>query len=143
MGGAPFSELFDPRSDFIRLRIESFPDQREHRPCFYFALCIANGYRQGARKGIAWLRSNLDARILFDERERSAQDWRARAQVLIEDDAARVRIDLAKIFEGCAGGPAETEDALVGVADREDVAILTGKQCHQFDLAAIAVLELV
>src|SRR3954468_20502708 len=129
MGGAPFSELFDPRSAFIRLRIESFPDQREHRQSFYFALSIADGYRECARKRVPRLRSNLDARIFFDETKRSAQDRRMRGQVLIEHHAARVRIDLEEIFEGCAGRAAKAEDALIGIADGEDVALLAGKQC--------------
>src|SRR4051812_5091399 len=143
MGRLFFAERFDPRGDFICLRIESFSDKGEHRHRFYFALSIAYGYRQRARKRIPRLRSNLNTRIFFDEREGGAQDGRARAQVLIEHHAARVRIDLEEIFEGCAGRAAKAEDALIGIADGEDVALLAGKQCHQFDLTAIAILELV
>src|SRR4051794_18831229 len=137
-----FAERFDARGNFIRLGVEPFSDEGEHRQSFYFALSIADGYRECARKRVPRLRSNLDARIFFDERKRSAQDRRARAQVLIEHHAARVRIDLEEIFEGCAGGPSKAKDALIGIADCEDVALLAGKG-HQFDLAAVAVLELV
>src|SRR3954471_15685073 len=143
MGRLFFAERFDPRGNFIRLGVEPFSDECENRHRFYFALSIADGYRECARKRVPRLRSNLDAWIFFDEREGGPQDGRARAQVLIEHHAARVRVDLEEIFEGCAGRPPEAEDSLIWIADGEDVALLAGKQCHKFDLTAIAILELV
>src|SRR3954468_5781950 len=143
MGRLFFAEHVDPRGHFIRLRVEAFSDEGEHRRCFYFALSIPDGYWECACKRVPRLRRNLDAWIFFDERKRSAQDGRARPQVLIEHHAARVRIDLEEIFEGRASRPAEAKDALIRIANGEDVALLTGEQRHQFDLSTVAVLELV
>jgi hypothetical protein len=106
-------------------------------------LRVSNRERQGAREGVAYFRFDLNAGILLNQSESGAQDGRTRAQVLVEHDAARVGIKFEELFKGSAGCAAEAEDRLVGIADSEDVVLISREQCHQFDLATVAVLELV
>src|SRR5437868_4704467 len=79
----------------------------------------------------------------MDQSEGAAQDGRKRALILVEHHSTCVGIEGQEFFEGGAGCAAETENRLIRIADGEDVALLAGEERQEFDLAPIAVLELV
>ena len=81
--------------------------------------------------------------VLRDDGVRRAQDRVRRAVVLLERDllrAAEVTLEFHDVADVRA---AEGVDGLVGVADREDVLVLAGKELQEPVLGVVRVLVLV
>ena len=81
--------------------------------------------------------------VVADDAVRRVEDVLGRAVVLLERDRVRAREVVLELEDVADVGAAEAVDALIGVADREDVPVLLGEQLEQAVLGVVRVLVLV
>ena len=81
--------------------------------------------------------------VAVDHGKGASENVGGRTLVFVERNRLRAREAALEFLEGGAGGAAEAEDRLVGIADRKYVALLAREQVRHLDLRHVGVLEFV
>ncbi len=81
--------------------------------------------------------------VVGDDRVGGVEDALGRPVVLLQDDHRPLRVDLFEPHEVAVVGTAELVDALIGVGNNGDVAMLLREHAYELPLRLVRVLELV
>ena len=118
-------------------------DLVDHEERLLVLVVGAEPHDQLARARLGPQRLRLALLVVLDQRVRRFQDVLGRAVVLLHQEDGRVGIVALEVEHVLDRRAPPAVDALVGVADDADVAVLRGEQVHELVLGAVRVLVLV